>query len=252
MLLGEGPGLQPVAGHLTTAVRLAPRRPLSRRWAVLVMNENQEAVDLTEPLIELLKSIDFAFDKEFGEQPKPQAEQERYAAALAAIGRFLTKIDPTHADRFFVLSDALADLSIGARPPVLGRPKQRSAPNPTQIEAAKANVAFALDALIALGESPDSAARTLLSKFASIKNLAGHKSHRHGYSWEKTILEWRKSLSAPSRKKNELAAEIFGAGRDLINSSIKGERRAELKQRALGRAGYAARVGVFVAGSNPL
>src|SRR6476659_1755266 len=151
MLLGEGPGLQPVAGHLTTAVRLAPRRPLSRRWAVLVMNENQEAVDLTEPLIELLKSIDFAFDKEFGEQPKPQAEQERYAAALAAIGRFLTKIDPTHADRFFVLSDALADLSIGARPPVLGRPKQRSAPNPTQIEAAKANVAFALDALIALG-----------------------------------------------------------------------------------------------------
>jgi hypothetical protein len=27
----------------------------------------------------------------------PQIEQERYAAACAAIGRFLSKIDPTHA-----------------------------------------------------------------------------------------------------------------------------------------------------------
>jgi excisionase family DNA binding protein len=207
------------------------------------MNQDQEAVDVTVPLIELLRSVDFAFDQVPGERATRQIEQQRYAAAIAAIGSFLTKVDPTHADRFFVLSDALADLSIGARPPILGRTKRRSAPNPTQIEAAKANVAFALDALIALGDNPADAARTLLSKFGSIKNLARHKSHRPGYSWERTILEWRKSLSAPSRKKNALAAEIFAAGRDLIEALIKQNRQADLRARAIGRAGYAAQCG---------
>jgi hypothetical protein len=180
------------------------------------MKREQEPVDVTEPLLELVHGLDVAFDQKSDEPSTPQTEQERYAAALAVIGRFLAKVDPdpAHTDRFFVLSDALADHSIGAHAPVLRRLRRRSAPNPTQIEAAKANVAFALDALIALGEHPKNAANKLLVRFSGIKNLAGPKSGAVG-SWEKTILEWRKRLSAPSRAKNELAAEIFKAGRAL-------------------------------------
>jgi hypothetical protein len=116
---------------------------------------------------------------------------------------------------------------------------------------AKACVAFALDALIALGENQEKAARKLLGEFPDVKNLAGSKSRRAA-TWEKTLLEWRKTLSAPSRAKNQLAAEIFTAGRDLIDAFIKTGRRTDLEKRALGRAEFAARVGVFVGRSNPL
>ena len=216
-----------------------------------MVKREQEPVNVTKPLLELLHGIDFAFDQKSGEPTTPQREQERYAAALAAIGRFLMKIDPTHADRFFVLSDALADHRIGAHAPVLSTLKRRSAPNPTQIEAAKANVAFALDALIALGEHPKNAANKLLVRFPGIKNLAGPKSGAAG-SWEKTILEWRKRLSAPSRAKNDLAAEIFKAGRALIDFCIKADRRADLERQALNRAEHAERVGVFLTPSDTL
>jgi hypothetical protein len=216
---------------------------------VIDMKRKQELADVTKPLLELLHGLDFAFNQKTGEPTTPQTEQVRYAAAVASIGRFLTKVDPTHSDRFFVLSDALADYSIGAHPPLFRRLKRRSAPNPTQIEAAKANVAFALEALIALGENSKNAANKLLVRFSDIKELAGPKSRKVG-SWEKTILEWRKSLGAPSRAKNELAVEIFQVGRALIDSYIKANRRADLERRALGRAKLAASVGVFLAGSN--
>jgi hypothetical protein len=215
------------------------------------MNGKEEPVDVTAPLLKLLRDIDFAFERKSGGPATPQLMQAQYAAALVGIGRFLLKIDPGHADRFFELSDALADLSMGSRPVILSPKKGRSAPNPTQIEAAKANVAFALDALISLGESPDDAAKILLAKFPDLTHLAGPKSHRPDYAWHKTILEWRKTLSASSRKKNETAAEIFAAGRDLIDFFIKTGRRTELEARALGRAKHAGRVGVFLAGSNP-
>jgi hypothetical protein len=214
------------------------------------MTHQAEPIDVTEPLLELLRNIDFAFDQTLGYPLSPQIERERYATALGAIGRFLMKLNQSHADRFFELGDALYDLNIGARPAIFGGPKLKSVPNPTQIEVAKANVAFALDALIEVGSSPNDAAQTLLAKFPSIKNLAGQKSHRSGYSWEKTIQEWRKSLSSSSRRKNELAVETFSAGRELIRLLIKENRQDELLKRAFGRAKAASDVGVFVVGSN--
>ena len=79
------------------------------------MSGEHKPVDVSAPLLELLHGIDFAFEEKSHRPATPQTDQERYAAALAAIGRFLSKIDPTHADRFFDLSDAFADQSIGAR-----------------------------------------------------------------------------------------------------------------------------------------
>ena len=94
------------------------------------MKSEQEPVDVTKPVLELIRGVDFAFNQNPSERTTSQTEQLRYAAALAAIGRFLTKIDPTHADRFFVLSDALADYSIGAHPPLLRRPKAKIGAEP--------------------------------------------------------------------------------------------------------------------------
>jgi hypothetical protein len=163
-----------------------------------------EPRDVTEPLLELIRGLDVAFDQKSDEPTTPQTEQMRYAAALAVFGRFLAKVDPdpAHTDLVF----ALADYSTGGRPPILRPLKRRSPPNPTQIEAAKANVAFALHALIALGERPKYAANKLLVRFPGIKKLARPRSGVVG-SWEDTILEWRKRLSAPSRTKNDVAVE---------------------------------------------
>jgi hypothetical protein len=228
----------------------------------MVMGQGQNPVDMTEHLTELLQGIDFAFQQSFEpntSQPVDsveqinlrQQEQIRYATALAVVGRFFARIDRVaYADRFFDLSNALSDLSIGSRPPILKVQKRQTPPNPTQIEVAKAGVASALDALIALGELPQEAARHLLARYPNIKRLAGPKSQRTG-SWEKTILEWRKSLSAPNRRKNLLAAEVFSAGRDLIKCLIKEGRPQELRARAYGWAKRAALTGVFVAPTDP-
>ena len=139
-----------------------------------------EPVDVTQILLELVHGLDFAFNQKSDEPSTPQTEQERYAAALAVVGRLLAKVDPdpTHADQFFVLSDALADHSIGARAPLLRPLKRRSAPNPTQIEAAKAYVAFALDALIALGEDPKYAANKLLVRFSEHQKIGASEVGR--------------------------------------------------------------------------
>jgi len=156
-----------------------------------------------------------------------------------------------YADRFFDLYNALSDASIGIRSPILKVQKRQSPPNSTLIERAKAEVALALDALIALGQQPQDAARHLLARYPNSKRLAGPKSQQRG-SWEKTILEWRKSLSAPSRRKNLLAAEAFSAGRDLIKSLIKEGRKKELRDRAYGWAKRAALKGVFVTPTDTL
>src|SRR5262249_2333768 len=142
------------------------------------MTHQSEPIDVTEPLVELLRNIDSAFDQTLSYPLSPKLERERYATALVAIGHFLMKLSPSHADRFFELAAALCDLNVGARPAIFRGPKLKSVPNPTQIEVAKAYVAFALDALIEVGNSPNDAAKTLLTKFPNIKNLAGQKSHR--------------------------------------------------------------------------
>lgn len=208
-----------------------------------------------EYLRELLQGIEFAFEGEPAEKCLPHKQREQYGAALAAIGRFLWKTKSKHAQRFFDLSYALTDLDLGANPPILKASEQRSTPNPTQVEWAKAEVAFALDALIELGETPGAAAKGLLSKYPHIKNLASPKSQhmqRSGSS-EKTILEWRKSLSAPSRARRatkEAAEIIFLEGRNKIKSLIDSGRRQELQDLAGRLAEHAARIGVFLLHSN--
>jgi hypothetical protein len=213
--------------------------------------DTDHIIELMDLLRQLLDDLDLAFDPQPGEPETPQSEQQHYAAAVGAVVRFLSKIDPNHASRFRELMNALVDQSKGARPLLLRSLRPKSAPNSTQIEEAKAKVAFALDALIELGDEPQEAANKLLRKFPAIKNLAGAKSHRANSSWAKTLLGWRKELSAPNRRKNEVAAEIFREGRNFTKSLKKSDRR-KIEERAFDLAKAAERVGVFVGPSNTL
>jgi hypothetical protein len=185
-----------------------------------------------------------ALDNSFSQQTDGIiGEREQIAAALSVVARFVAKVDPdpAHADRFFELGQVFADLNAGAHPslvkPIKGR---RARALSTDIQSAKANVAFALDALIELGEHPKEAAKIILKQFPKIENLAGPKSRNLNSeaALRKTILEWRRSLRS-KRKKNDLAAELFTTGRNLTVSWIKAGRTADLRKRAIGRARYA-------------
>lgn len=89
----------------------------------------------------MLRGIDLAFDRKPEEEPlTPQNGTATVRHGPLGYWPLPPKIDPKYADRFFDLGDALYDQSIGGRSTLLRREKRRSAPNPTQIEAAKANV----------------------------------------------------------------------------------------------------------------
>jgi hypothetical protein len=200
-------------------------------------NGTGAAVDVTAPLLEFIRGL----DKSFEQRPDNIAHnREQLATALSVVGQFLSKIDPAHANYFFDLGTIFADLNAGARHPLIVPAKRKTArPIPSEIEAAKASVAFALEALIVLGEAPQKAAETILKLFPKIEYLAGPKSRKRntqkGKGLKDTILEWRKFLRSARRKKNDTATDVFAAGRELINR-WKLDRPAELRKRALGRA----------------
>jgi hypothetical protein len=100
------------------------------------------------------------------------------------------------------------------------------------------------------GGRPDSRYRATI--VGVLRGIGSYRREpRQVWSWLMKILEWRKSLSAPNRRKNLLAAEVFSAGRDLIKCLIKEGRLQELRARAYGRAKRAALTGVFVAPTDP-
>jgi hypothetical protein len=194
----------------------------------------------------LLRAIDAAFEQKSGGPPAtPQTEQKRWAKVLLALGYFFSIIEQPHADQFFVLSDEFADKADGLDPFTLRSSKPKKSSPSTRLAAARANVAFAVEVFIAVDAlTPEKAAKKVLNDFPGIKNLAGRKSHRPDYPWHRIILEWRKTLNAPSRRKNVRSAEISEAGRGLIEFSIRTGRHAWLKRRALGRLRKAADVGL--------
>jgi hypothetical protein len=188
-------------------------------------------------LEQLRRALNIIFDEKPGEPTTPQAEQIRWAEALATCGHFFRKIDPILAGRFYDLSDEFLDQSEGRRPYIFRTQKKQSAKNTRKIEATRARVVFAVDVFIALDDSsPEDAAKKVLHDFPGILKLAGPKSRGSNYKPWRTVLEWRRNLHAASRKKTEPAAELSEVGADLIMHFIKTKQRARLEKRARCRA----------------
>jgi len=172
-----------------------------------------------KPVLELLSCIEIAFSPETEKKPSYQTLRHQYVDALAAVYRFLIAVDPVHANRFLDLGDAIADLNVGAQNPLLEN-KLKSHPTRIAIRRGKADVVFALEALIESGMKPRDAAKDLLKKFPEIKILAGKKSSGQSTQakWAGTILEWRKTLRAPSRHKDAEAAHSHKSIRESITA----------------------------------
>lgn len=259
--LWRGPGLQPVAGsplsglthtdHLTWAVKavdMARKKASEGDETALVLaellRETTRAVDLTEPLLELVKGVRKAFDLEPDLQ-STENDRDRYAAALIVVGNFITKIvGENYGNRFFELGSAIADLNTGALHPLLALPKQTGRPSPSQIWRGRANAALALHARASCKIKPSDAAKEIVREFPKVANLASARTRRsvHAGSMEKIILEWRKRFSA-GRIGNDEALELFEVGLKLINS-LKGN-VPELQKFARGRGRAAERNGVI-------
>jgi len=181
-------------------------------------------VDLNFPglLTRLLTDLDAAFDGSTDAQPD-ENRRAQYAAALAAIHRFLGPIAYKHAEHFLILGDALADLNLGVVWPILVPSKKRKSLIASRLKVARAHVVFALNMLIdKVGLSNKDAAKEVLKEFPAIKYLATGKSK----SWKQlsegklreTLLRWRTDLKAPSRRKSytvERALKAFDVFDDI-------------------------------------
>jgi|ERR1700724_3439678 hypothetical protein len=196
--------------------------------------------DVTEPLVELSRGLDEAFNN-------PGEKQEQFAAALIVIARFLKKvISREHADKFHELSSVFANLGTGAVHPWVQPPKNKRRHDPSQLWRARASAVVALEALHAAGMSLETAARDLMRRYKGITRLGGGKLKKQaGIS---TLLTWRKEFSS-GRVGDFEAKELFSAGRELIEQ-FSGD-VARLREIADDEARSASTVGgVFAPNSN--
>jgi hypothetical protein len=197
-------------------------------------------------VLELVSGIERAFSKGPGEEP-PTIERVRdqYVMALAAVYRFLMRVDPVHGAHFLRLGDAIAELNIGARSALLAPLKTKSNPIPPQVWHARASVVFAVNALVETGLEPLHAAKELLKNFPGIEKLAGKKSLNKN-ALAKTLLEWEKTFRSPSRRKDNEAAHMFKIGCKLIVGFRGACTSKEFKEMAYEAARDAERISAWV------
>jgi hypothetical protein len=200
----------------------------------------EQGLDVTEPLIELSRGLDEAFDNP-GDKPL------QFAAALMVIATFLSKaISSKHANEFFELSSAIANLTTGSVHPWLRSPKGIARHDPSQLWRGRASAVVALEALHAAGDSRETAARDLLRRHKGIARLGGGKLQKQAAI--STLLTWRKEFSS-NRVRDDEANELFSFGRELIQeNSGKTDRLRQIADER-GRAASQA-AGVFDPRSN--
>jgi len=158
-------------------------------------------------------------------------------------------VDWIHAERFAVLAEAIEDLNIGARHPLLLPIKKTARPLPSQVWRAKAAVVGAIEALILVGEDAKGAVRKILHDFPAIENLVRSDSRRNSKAAViKAILEWRRTLRAPSRHKANAAIEVLQSHDEFIDLETDGtdEWYRDVARQSLQ---YAARVAMDLANS---
>jgi hypothetical protein len=76
---------------------------------------NSREDGLEGAVVELLSGLDDAFANAKEKKPSVRVVRNQYVKALAAICRFLSKVDPLHADLVLDLGQAMADLNVGAQ-----------------------------------------------------------------------------------------------------------------------------------------
>jgi hypothetical protein len=184
--------------------------------------------DLSESVEKLLSDLDAAFGGVEGALSKslpPIVDQRaQCAAALRTVERFLLDVDWVHAERFAVLAEAIEDLNIGAQHPLLVPIKKTARPLPSQIWGARAVVVCAIEFLSMAGVKPEDAVKKILHDFPAIENLARSDRRRDTKAGLiKAILEWRKTVHAPSRNKPKVVIEVLPNHEEFLDLEWSGE-----------------------------
>jgi hypothetical protein len=195
-------------------------------------------------ILELLGGLEKAFSEKLDEQPSPERARDQYVVALAAIYRFLMRVEPVHGAHFLRLGDAIAELNIGARSGLLVPTKTTSSPIPPQIWRARASVVFAINALVEAGINPRAATKELLKKFPGIERLAGNKSLKNK-NLAATLLEWRRTLASPSRHRDDDAVHMFKISCKTIDDFKGACTPKEFREMAFEAARDAERIGAL-------
>jgi hypothetical protein len=180
--------------------------------------------ELFEAFVQLHDNITRAFEGE-PEYPRTMAnERERHAAALVAVGSFLSRlVGRPIGDRFFELGSMIADLNTGTDHFLL-KPENvdNRRADTSEKWRARARVVLAFDALVRFGLSQDAAAFGVVSKLPKVAALTGAKSRYS--SLQMTLRGWRERLSAGQVKNSE--AQEFVVCRLGENQCFPEARRA--------------------------
>jgi hypothetical protein len=167
-------------------------------------------------------------------------ERERYAAAVQAVGHFLSSIAGRGlGDRFFELGSAIADLNSGTVRSLLQPVKvdNRQSDN-SQLWRARARVSVGFAALLKSGLSRSEAITKISRGFPAIAKLAGRNAKD---STLQTIVRgWHKRLKA-GRVKNFEADELFSEGIRRIDAITDQQRLVEFAMRQIAEAAGVAR-----------
>jgi len=165
-----------------------------------------------EPVEKLFSDLDAAFGVGgalAASLPSIMDQRIQFVAALRAVERFLMDVDWVHAERFAVWGEAIEDSNVGAQHALLA-PIKKTARIPSQIWRARTAVVCAIEFLSLVGVKLEDAVKQILHHFPAIENLARPDRRRNTKpALIKAILEWRKTVHAPSRHKPNAVTEVL-------------------------------------------
>jgi hypothetical protein len=194
---------------------------------------------LTKLVQDFINSIRTAFDRDLNVPASADSERVRIAEGLFAVHDLIAQfpgLGPRFAKPFGDLGRNLQDINSAAVHPLFRRPDGVPHRDTSEIWCARANIVFAVNAII---ESDRKSVR------AAAAEVIGWHRKVWGSSEEakRTLINWRKEFSA-GRVKNDMANELYNVGSKFIQHHMGDP--AFLRTRAKDRAKAASEVdGVF-------
>jgi len=229
--------LQGYAARLIPENRFAPPAAARPSGALVCASMSPSDNPSEKLVLDFIEGIKTAFDRE----PNVRGienERIRLAEALFAVHDFIARfpsLGPKFAKSFGDLGTKIGDINSGAVHPLFVAPKDVQHRDPSELWCARANLVFAVNALVKCGKSVPAAAAEVIGWHSTIWVQSEEV--------KRTLLNWRKAFSA-GRIKNEMANELFNVGREFIDAYA--DQPSFLYDRAKDRADAAAKViGVF-------
>jgi hypothetical protein len=164
---------------------------------------------------DFINGIRTAFDRDPDAPPLIENERVRVAEALFAVHDFIAKfpeLGPRYAKPFGDLGQKIADINMGAVDVLFGRPRGTPRRDTSAVWCARANLVFAVNALIAASGDKKEIADAVAEVIGWHRSVSGSSEEMKG-----RLTTWRKEFSA-GRTNNDSANELYNLGCELIRA----------------------------------